>query len=219
MEAYRQGLFPMAYHADSPHVHWLCPELRGQLSIPHLHIPSKLKKVVLNNLRDGGPYRITVNLDFERVIDACAQATMDRPETWINKSIRKACLTLHERRQAHSVECWRDDELVGGLYGLSMGAAFFGESMFSRETNTSKIALVHLAARLWRGGFELLDAQFVNDHLKQFGAYEVPKAAYLAQLKKAIAQSADFALKDLSEEQIIWEYFEWRTKNPAPEIP
>jgi leucyl/phenylalanyl-tRNA--protein transferase len=218
LEAYRQGLFPMAYHAESPHVHWLCPEMRGQLSIEELHIPQKLLKTIIKNTKQDGPYRIRINTAFEAVILACGEATFDRPETWINKAIRKTCLELHRRGQAHSVECWRADPetgkeiLVGGLYGISMGAVFFGESMFSRETGTSKIALVHLAARLRKGGFTLLDAQFVNDHLKQFGAYEVPKSAYLAQLKKAITQGADFKLEGISEQDLISEYLDSRPK-------
>jgi leucyl/phenylalanyl-tRNA--protein transferase len=218
LEAYRQGLFPMAYHAESPHVHWLCPEMRGQLSIEGLHIPQKLLKTITKNIKQNGPYHIKVNTAFEAVIMACGEATFDRPETWINKAIRKACLELHRRGQAHSVECWRADHetgkeiLVGGLYGISMGAVFFGESMFSRETGTSKIALVHLAARLRKGGFTLLDAQFVNDHLKQFGAYEVPKSAYLGQLKKAMTQSADFKLEGVSENDLISDYLENRAK-------
>lgn len=213
IEAYRQGLFPMAYHVDSPHVHWLCPDLRGQLSIPHLHIPKKLKKTVLANLRHGGPYQIRINTAFESVIDECARATPERPESWINAPIRKACVELHKRGQAHSVECWQNDRLVGGLYGIALGGAFFGESMFSRATDTSKIALVHLAARLWRGGFSVLDAQFVNDHLVQFGVYEVPKAQYQAQLKKAISQPSDFMLNGLDEEKIVNEYFAMRSEN------
>lgn len=210
IEAYRQGLFPMAYHADSPHVHWLSPEYRGQLSIAGLHIPKKLKKTVLSNVRNTGPYEIRINTAFESVIDECARATPDRPESWINAPIRKACVELHKRGQAHSIECWQDDRLVGGLYGIALGGAFFGESMFSREANTSKIALVHLAARLWRGGFSLLDAQFINDHLVQFGAYEVEKKHYQAQLKTAVAAEADFILSGLSEEQIVGEYFAMR---------
>jgi leucyl/phenylalanyl-tRNA---protein transferase len=225
LEAYRQGLFPMAYHAESPHVHWLCPDLRGQLSITDLHIPRKLERFVRANARDNGPYHIRINTAFAAVIDACAQSTPDRPETWINPSIRKVCLQLHARGQAHSVECWRvcpetrQDILVGGLYGISMGAAFFGESMFSRESNTSKLALVHLVARLWRGGFTLLDAQFINDHLRQFGVYEIPKAAYQAALKDAIAVPADFIQSGSDERLIVQSYLQWREKTSPGDNP
>ena len=207
LEAYAQGLFPMAYNAQSPYVHWICPEERGQLSITEMHIPRRLLKTVRN-----APYDIKINADFEGVIRGCAEARSDRPETWINGSIMKAFMQLHQKGFAHSVECWHGGKLVGGLYGLALGSAFFGESMFSRSRDASKIALVHLAARLWKGGFTLLDTQFVNDHLKQFGVYEIPYKQYKIRLKNALEKDADFLLHgtDLDEAQLIQAYLEMR---------
>lgn len=210
IEAYKQGLFPMAYSADSPYVHWICPEKRGQLSIEKLHISKSLKKTVLHNIKRNGPYIIKINTDFESVIRACADAREDRPETWINQPIIDAYCELHKRGRAHSVECWRDDALVGGLYGVAVGSAFFGESMFSRETNTSKIALVHLCARLWKGGYTLLDTQFINEHLKQFGVYEISHGAYIERLRGAIKREADFLLDGVDEAILIQAYFDSR---------
>ena len=166
IEAYKQGLFPMAHSRHSPYVHWVCPEERGQLPILDLYIPKSLKKTVKKS-----PYTVKVDTDFSAVIAACAAAQDDRPETWINDEIINAYTKLHEKGIAHSIECWDGDQLVGGLYGLKLGGAFFGESMFSRSRDASKVALVHLCARLWQGGFEILDTQFVNDHLMQFGVY------------------------------------------------
>lgn len=205
LEAYRQGLFPMAYNAGSPFVHWICPDLRGQLSIDNLHIPRSLQKILKKN-----DYTITVDKAFHAVIAGCAESRETRPETWINADIMKVFCALHERGHAHSVEVWRERELVGGIYGLEIGAAFFGESMFSREPNTSKIALVHLMARCWKGGFELFDTQFVNDHLKQFGVYEVPHTDYKKLLAKALKHKADFMLHDLNENEIMQEYLHKR---------
>lgn len=210
IEAYKQGLFPMAYSADSPYVHWICPEERGQLPIESLHISKSLKKTVFKNIKRNGPYIIKVDTDFEGVIRKCADARENRPETWINEPIIEAYCDLHRRGHAHSVECWHDGRLAGGLYGVSVGAAFFGESMFSRKTDTSKIALVHLCARLWKGGYTLLDTQFVNDHLRQFGVYEISHGAYIEKLKQAIKKDADFTLEGLSEVDLISAYFEER---------
>jgi len=209
LEAYRQGFFPMAQDAHGPKIHWVRPEKRGQLSIPALHIPRSLKKIVLQ----GGPYRVTVNTAFERVIDSCAAARPERPETWINPAIRNGFIALHVQGLAHCVECWRGDDLVGGLYGLALGGAFFGESMFSHAPNASKIALVHLVARLWVGGFTLLDTQFVNDHLQQFGVYEIPDAVYLPLLQQALGQQGDFALDGRAEQEIVQTYMDFRKSN------
>jgi leucyl/phenylalanyl-tRNA--protein transferase len=207
LEAYRQGLFPMAYNAESPYVHWICPEERGQLSISDIHFSKKLKKTVRR-----APYDIRINTDFSGVIASCAENTADRPETWINDSICDVFIKLHKQGHAHSVEAWLDDELVGGLYGLAIGGAFFGESMFSRARDASKICLVHLVARLWKGRFTLLDTQFVNDHLKQFGVYEVPHETYKLQLDSALKETGDFALTDynLSESDLVDAYFKMR---------
>lgn len=177
----------MSYSADSPYVHWICPEERGQLSITEMHIPKRLISTVR-----AAPYEITINTDFEGVIEGCAQATPTRPETWINDSIMETFIKLHGKGHAHSVECRKDGILVGGVYGLSIGAAFFGESMFSRSRDASKIALVHLTARLWKGGYKLLDTQFVNEHLKQFGVYELAHKDYKARLDKALDIPSNF---------------------------
>ena len=201
LEAYRHGLFPMAYRGDSPYIQWVCPEMRGQLPIDDLHIPRRLRKTLLNN-----PYDIRVDTAFKAVIKACAAPAPHRPETWINDEIMSVFCALHEQEHAHSLEVWEGNRLVGGIYGLKIGAAFFGESMFSHKTNTSKIALVHLAARLWRGGFSVFDTQFTNDHLEQFGVYELAHATYLEHLKPALEHEADFALNGVSAEEILKDY-------------
>jgi len=212
IEAYKQGLFPMAYHASSPYIHWICPDMRGQFSITEMHIPKSLKKQVKKF-----PYEIRINTDFEAVINECAQETDDRPETWINQPILDAFIKLHQLGHAHSVECWLNGKLVGGLYGLAIGGVFCGESMFSRADNASKIALVHLVARLWKGGFEILDTQFVNPHLEQFGVYEIPHDEYKKQLDQVKSKKTSFLLEGLeneviSEKKLIEEYFEMRAQ-------
>lgn len=210
IEAYKQGLFPMAYNAGSPFIHWVCPELRGQLSIENLHIRRSLRKVIKRGLIEGTPYHVTIDKAFEAVIGLCAESVETRPETWINDPIRKAFINLHHEGHAHSVEVWREGEngqkLAGGLYGLAIGGAFFGESMFSRRADASKIALVHLCARLWKGGFTLLDTQFINDHLKQFGVYEMPHREYIKQLRAATEHKADFCLDGTDEKTILNDY-------------
>ena len=200
----------MAYSADSPYVHWICPEDRGQLPIADLHISKSLKKAVLQNIKRSEPYQIKIDTAFEQVMRKCAAERDDRPETWINEPIIEAYCTLHRRGHAHSVECWDGDKLVGGLYGVSIGGAFFGESMFSRKSNASKIALVHLCARLWKGGYEILDTQFVNDHLVQFGVYELSHKDYLERLEKALPLETDFKLEGLSEADLVLDYLENR---------
>jgi leucyl/phenylalanyl-tRNA--protein transferase len=209
LEAYRQGLFPMAYNSGSPFIHWICPDFRGQLSIPELHIPRRLKKTLKEK-----PFRVTVDKAFDAVISGCAESCETRPETWINAAIMKVFCELHERGHAHSVECWQGRELVGGIYGLEIGGAFFGESMFARETDASKIALVHLMARLWKGGFKLFDTQFVNDHLLQFGAYELSHPKYKKALGAAIKIKTDFKLDGLNEENILAEYLKFKDRHP-----
>lgn len=214
LEAYRQGLFPMAYSAESPYVHWICPELRGQLSITELHIPKRLKKTTLHNIKQNVPYQIKINTAFEDVVRGCAEKQDRRPETWINAALIKAYNDLHQRGHAHSVECWIREEgqdvLAGGLYGVAIGGAFFGESMFSRRRDASKIALIHLVARLWRGGYTLLDTQFINNHLRQFGVYEIPHKDYMAKLKPALQNEADFLLPGHNEGTLVHDYLGWR---------
>lgn len=187
VRAYAAGLFPMADSADDPLIYWYDPPLRGQLSIPHLHVSRSLRRAVKR-----APFTVRVDTAFESVIDQCAAATAARPKTWINTTIREIFVALHHAGFAHSVECWDGTRLVGGLYGLALGGVFCGESMFSTATNASKIALVHLCARLWRGGFTVLDTQFTNPHLTQFGITEIPRAAYHERLRTALPLPAQF---------------------------
>lgn len=188
LNAYRKGLFPMAEDACAETFFFYEPELRGLLPINGFHVPKSLRKTV-----QSGRYKVTVNQSFSQTINGCAQPTEKRPKTWINSAIRDIFLILHQARYAHSIET-RDQngELVGGLYGLALGGVFFGESMFSTRTDASKVALVHLMARLWAGGYVLCDIQFINSHLSQFGAYEIPQSQYIKHLQKALPLEADF---------------------------
>ena len=172
-----------------------------------MHIPRSLRKRVKQAV-----YDVRVDTAFEDIIQLCAENSADRPETWINDDIIAVFTRLHQMGHAHSVECWHDGELLGGLYGLKIGGAFFGESMVSRATDASKVALVHLVARLWAGGFKMLDTQFTNDHLQQFGVYEVAHKDYMNQLTEALKTSTDFLLKDVSETEIIERYWTMRFK-------
>jgi len=181
LRAYSIGLFPMAESADDPEIFWVEPEMRGVLPLDGFHVSKSLAKAIRN-----APFDIRVNTAFNSVIDLCAQPAEDRPSTWINSTIRKLYAELHTMGHAHSVEAWEGDELVGGLYGVSLGSAFFGESMFSRRTNASKMCLVYLVERLRTRGFTLLDTQFTTAHLKTFGAIDVPKDDYLGMLKQAV---------------------------------
>jgi leucyl/phenylalanyl-tRNA--protein transferase len=182
LRAYSIGLFPMADSADDPELFWVEPELRGIIPLDDFHISKSLAKTIRR-----APFEIRYDTAFEQVMDGCAAPAPDRPTTWINAKIRSLYATLHSMGHAHCVEAWEDGELVGGLYGVSLGSAFFGESMFSRRTDASKICLVHLVQRLRRQGFVLLDTQFTTEHLKNFGAIDVPKARYEKMLARAIA--------------------------------
>ncbi|MBB3352358.1 leucyl/phenylalanyl-tRNA--protein transferase [Rhizobium sp. BK049] len=181
LRAYSIGLFPMAESADDPEIFWVEPELRGVLPLGNFHISKSLAKTVRRK-----PFEIRFDHDFDQVIAACAEETSGRPSTWINQTIRSLYSTLFEIGHAHTVEAWEGDQLVGGLYGVSLGSAFFGESMFSRRTDASKICLVHLVDRLREKGFTLLDTQFTTEHLKTFGAIDVPKAEYALLLASAM---------------------------------
>lgn len=185
LRAYRVGLFPMAEARDDHRLYWLDPEQRGVLPLQGFHLPRRLRRTVL-----AGRYRVTVDVAFATVVAACAAPAAQRTETWINPVIETLFTDLHEMGHAHSMECWEGDEMVGGLYGLAIGGAFFGESMFSRARDASKVALVHLVARLRRGGFTLLDTQFVTQHLAQFGAREVPRDFYRGLLADAVEAPA-----------------------------
>ncbi|MEM1314681.1 MAG: leucyl/phenylalanyl-tRNA--protein transferase [Pseudomonadota bacterium] len=183
LRAYAAGVFPMAQSAESDEIFWVDPKRRGVLPLPAFHVPRSLRKRVR---RDD--YRATIDTAFEAVLDGCA----GRSETWINPEIRDLYGTLHRLGYASSVEVWQEERLIGGLYGVRLGGAFFGESMFSVERDASKIALVWLVARLKAGGFQLLDTQFVTEHLRHFGAVEVPRSQYHRELEAALALSADF---------------------------
>ncbi len=204
LNAYANGLFPMAERAADEEFYWYDPPRRGQLSIANLHIPKRLEKTVRQ-----APYEVRIDTAFADVIDGCAASKQGREQTWINRPIRDMFIALHEAGFTHSVECWHAGQLVGGLYGLALGGAFMGESMFSTARDASKIALVHLCARLWKGGFTVLDTQFINDHLKQFGVYEISKEEYLQHLHSALHKRCDFMLTDhagLSEKQLVEGY-------------
>jgi leucyl/phenylalanyl-tRNA--protein transferase len=185
--AYAAGIFPMAESADDPELYWIDPEDRGIIPLEAFHVPRRLRRTIKQNR-----FEIRCDTAFEAVIRSCAAASDKRPNTWINDEIVRLYQVLFARGAAHSVECWRQGGLVGGLYGVSLGAAFFGESMFSRETDASKVALVHLVARLRLGGFRLLDTQFLTPHLARFGAVEVSRAHYRRLLAAALAQRALF---------------------------
>ena len=193
IKAYSLGVFPMADSADSREIKFYDPEARALIPLAwregtrhEFHIPRRLARTVRRQ-----PFSVTINRDFATVIDECATIRDGRKDTWINRDIRQLYVALHRLGFAHSVEVWDGETLVGGLYGVALRAAFFGESMFSRRTDASKIALVHLVARLRAGGFRLLDAQFTNDHLMQFGIYEISRDAFQARLADALAKAGN----------------------------
>jgi leucyl/phenylalanyl-tRNA--protein transferase len=188
LKAYACGIFPMAESADDPALYWIEPEMRGIIPLDTFHVPSRLARTVRQT-----PFTVVVNRNFEAVVAGCAEPKRDRARTWINGRIRRIYRALHAHGHCHSVEVYDGETLVGGLYGVSLGRAFFGESMFHRARDASKIALVHLIARLRAGGYRLLDTQFVTDHLRTFGAVEVPKRRYHRLLEDALSGEADFA--------------------------
>jgi len=187
LKAYACGIFPMAESAEDPALYWIEPELRGIIPLDGFHVPGRLARTVRTT-----PYVVRVNRDFDGVIDGCAAPKKDRGRTWINTRIRRIYRSLFDHGHCHTVEVYDGDVLVGGLYGVSLGRAFFGESMFHTARDASKIALIHLVARLKTGGYRLLDTQFVTDHLKNFGAVEVPKRRYHRMLEDALGGLADF---------------------------
>src|SRR6266508_1142336 len=187
LKAYAAGIFPMAESADDNALYWIEPEERGVFPLDAFHVPRSLRRRLRRK-----PFEIRINTAFSEVIDACAAKTSERRTTWINGRIRALYGLLHKMGCCHTVECWQADRLVGGLYGVRIGAAFFGESMFSRATDASKLALVHLVARLNAGGFTLLDAQFMTPHLARFGARTVGRDDYRRMLEAAIDRDADF---------------------------
>ncbi len=187
LRAYSIGLFPMAESRNNPTLHWLDPQMRGHLPLQGFHLSRRLLRTVLS-----GPYVVTADTNFPATIAGCAAPAPGRTDTWINPVIQRLFTDLFEMGHAHSVETWLDGELVGGLYGVALGSVFFGESMFSAARDASKVALVHLVARLRLGRFQLLDTQWVTSHLAQFGAEEIPRHAYRARLEDAISRTATF---------------------------
>jgi leucyl/phenylalanyl-tRNA--protein transferase len=187
LDCYRRGVFPMGEARDDPRVMIVEPRLRGVIDPGRFHLSRRLARTVR-----ADAFEVSVDRDFDGVVAACAASAPDREDTWINRPIRLLYSELHARGAAHSVECRRDGVLVGGLYGVSIGGAFFGESMFSNARDASKVALVHLVARLLAGAYTLLDCQFQTEHLEQFGTEEIPQADYLEQLERALALSGDF---------------------------
>lgn len=182
VRAYRAGIFPMGHDEGGERtIQWYAPDPRGILPLDDFHVPSTLAQLVRQR-----PFAVVSDHDFEAVIHACA----DRPRTWITPEIIDAYVALHEVGYAHSVECWQDGELVGGLYGVALGGAFFGESMFYRESNASKVALVHLVRQLRAGGYRLLDTQYTTPHLEQFGAIDIPRPVYERRLQDALQVDA-----------------------------
>ena len=187
LRAYAAGIFPMAESADDPALYWVEPRERGVIPLEGFHVSSRLARTVRSDT-----FEIRVDSDFEGVISGCAAVAPGRRQTWINRRIRELYGALFDLGHVHTVEAWQGDRLVGGLYGVRLGAAFFGESMFHTQTDASKVALVHLVARLRAGGFVLLDTQFVTEHLARFGAVEVPRERYRLLLDDAVTQTADF---------------------------
>ena len=196
LRAYATGIFPMAQSRRDRELYWIDPEWRGILPLDRFHVPKRLRRTLRN-----GAFEVRVDTSFREIMLGCAEVTAERPDSWINDEIIAAYTELFHSGHAHSVECWLGDALVGGLYGVSLGGAFFGESMFTRVTDASKVALVHLAARLYHGGFTLLDTQFITKHLQQFGAVEVPRPRYQALLTAALKVKAGFP-RILMPEQI-----------------
>lgn len=187
LRAYAAGIFPMAESAEDNALYWVEPEERGIIPLEGLRISRSLRKTVRR-----APFELKIDHDFTAVIEACAAKTQDRRTTWINGRIKSLYGQLHRMGCCHSVECRQDGRLVGGLYGVRIGAVFFGESMFSRVTDASKVALVHLVARLRHGGFGLLDAQFVNPHLETMGAISLPRRQYHEMMEPLLGRDADF---------------------------
>lgn len=187
LDCYRRGVFPMGEASDDPRLFIVDPERRAVIPLDKFHVPRSLRKTVAGELFD-----VRIDTAFSKVVELCAESRPGRENTWINAPILNLYSGLHRMGAAHSVECWEAGELVGGLYGVSLGAAFFGESMFSRRTDASKVALVHLVARLRAGGYRLLDTQFVTPHLRQFGVEEISREEFQRRLEEALAHVGNF---------------------------
>jgi len=195
VHAYAQGIFPMAETATSPDIYWVEPEQRGIIPLESFHLPRKLIKKIRQN-----PFEIRIDTSFIRVIEGCAATgeRQERQETWINQQIISLYHQLFDEGYVHTVECWQGNDMVGGLYGVAIGGAFCGESMFHTVTDASKVALAYLVARLKAGGYSLLDTQFITPHLSQFGAIEIPRHDYKARLQEALKAEGDFYYLDVS---------------------
>lgn len=200
LKAYTCGIFPMAESADDPALFWIEPQQRGVLPLEGVHIPKRLARTVRQ-----GTFEVRIDTDFEGVISGCAASRPGRRSTWINPKIRALYRDLFEMGYCHTVETWKDGQLVGGLYGVALAGAYFGESMFSTERDASKVALTYLCARLMYGGFTLLDTQFVTEHLRQFGTVEIERAEFHVRLEKALELRGDFLElpKDAPGDQIL----------------
>jgi leucyl/phenylalanyl-tRNA--protein transferase len=192
IRAYRAGIFPMAEDAEDEDIFWVSPEMRGIIPLDGFHLSDSLRKAIRKSA-----FSVRVDTDFEGIIEGCATVGSDRSSTWINQTIRSVYGELFRRGVAHTVEVWDGGDLVGGLYGLAIGGAFFGESMFHRRTNASKMAMAHLVERLTVGEFELLDTQFVTDHLASLGGIEIPRAMYEERLAEALEVKADWNAWDM----------------------
>lgn len=187
LAAYARGLFPMAERREDPQLYWVSPEKRGVIPLEKFHVPHRLARTVRS-----GKFKVTTDRAFVDVMQGCAAPAPGREESWINAEILRLYTALAASGHAHSVECWQDGMLVGGLYGVRLGGAFFGESMFSKVTDASKVALVRLVEGLKRGGFSLLDTQFITAHLARFGAVEIPRERYLTLLERALSHEAQW---------------------------
>jgi leucyl/phenylalanyl-tRNA--protein transferase len=187
LAAYARGLFPMAERREDPQLYWVSPEKRGVIPLDKFHVPHRLARTVRS-----GKFKVTTDRAFVDVMQGCAAPAPGREESWINAEILRLYTALAASGHAHSVECWQDGVLVGGLYGVRLGGAFFGESMFSKVTDASKVALVRLVEGLKRGGFSLLDTQFITAHLARFGAVEIPRERYLTLLERALSHEAQW---------------------------
>jgi leucyl/phenylalanyl-tRNA--protein transferase len=199
LNAYAVGIFPMAESRDQRELYWIDPDRRGVLPLDSFHLPKRLRRTLKHH-----PFEIRIDQAFATVVEACAEPGPGRPDTWINGEIEALYQALFARGHAHSVESWMDGALTGGLYGVALGGAFFGESMFSRETDASKVALAYLIAGLREGGFALLDTQFVTAHLKRFGAVEISRADYRRQLEAAIRLPARFPTE--ISDAVLWRW-------------
>ena len=191
LKAYTCGIFPMAESADDPALYWIEPQQRGILQLDRVHVPKRLVRTIRQ-----GSFDIRIDTDFDGVLDGCAASRAGRRTTWINRKIRALYRDLFDAGYCHTVESWSSGRLVGGLYGVALHGAFFGESMFSTERDASKVALIHLCARLIHGGFSLLDTQFVTEHLRQFGTIEIERADFHVLLEKALEGKGDFLALD-----------------------